>query len=395
MNAQTCNPEFAALLRCLPCAPASSWNWAALRGSLLAPLFERMAQTPQHRPWHGEGDVWTHTRMVCEALAQLPDFRALPPRRQQALALAALLHDTGKIRCTREEDGILVSPGHGAAGAQAVRRLLWQELGLCGEPEAQRFRETVCLLIRYHSAPLHLLKGEDPFLRARRLAAHGELAPDFSLRLLCLLAEADVRRRICGDRQELLDCIGLGRELAAEAGCLDGAYTFPSAHTRHAYLAGKNVWPEQALFDDTWGEVLLMCGLPGTGKDTWIGKHHPELPVVCMDDIRHQMGIRPTDNQGQAVQAAREQARVHLQAKQAFIWNATGIAAMSREKQLRLFEEYHARTRIVYLETPWDENLRRNAGRRYAVPEAAVNRMLESLEPPGIMEAHHVEWICV
>lgn len=98
--------------------------------------------------------------------------------------------------------------------------------------------------------------------------------------------------------------------------------------------------------------MILMCGLPGTGKDTWIGKNHPELPVVCMDDIRRQMGIKSTDNQGQVVQAAREQARVYLRAKQPFIWNATGITAMLREKQIRLFEEYHASVRIVYLETP-------------------------------------------
>ena len=395
MNTEKFTPDLAELLHGLPCAPDFSWDWEKLQRSMLAPLFERMAQTQQYIRWHGEGDVWTHTRMVCEALAQMPDFRALPPRRQQELALAALLHDAGKVRCTREEDGILVSPGHGAAGAQDVRWRLWQEMALAGEPDAQCFRETVCLLIRYHTAPLHLLDNNAPSLRARKIAANGELVPDFSLQMLCLLAEADVRGRICDDRQELLDKIQLGAELAREAGCLDGPYSFPTAHTRHAYLSGKNVWPEQALYDDTWGEVILMCGLPGTGKDTWIEKHHPELPVVCLDHIRRQMGVKATDPQGQVVQAAREQARVYLRAKQPFIWNATSITAMLRDKQIRLFEEYHASVRIVYLETPWQENLRRNAARRYVVPETVVNRMLEALTPPEAAEAQYVEWICV
>jgi len=388
-------PEFAELISCLPCSPDFSWDWEKLKRCSLAPLFEKMAQTQQHAAWHGEGDVWTHTRMVCEELARMADFQALPLRQQMELALAALLHDIGKIRCTREEDGILVSPGHGAAGAQDVRKLLWQEFELSGDQEAQRFRETVCLLIRYHTAPLHLVEQEEPYLRARKIAANGELVPDFSLRMLCLLAEADVRGRICEDRQEQLDTIQLGMELAKEAGCADQPYPFPSAHTRHACLAGKNVWPDQTLYDDTWGEVILMCGLPGTGKDTWIRENHPDLPVVCMDDIRRQMGVKPTDNQGQVVQAAREQARMHLRARQPFIWNATGITAMLRDKQIRLFEEYHAAVRIVYLETPWQENLRRNADRRYAVPETAVNNMLENLTPPETMEARHVEWICV
>ena len=395
MNMEKYTPEFMELLSSLPCAPDYSWDWKKLQGSILAPLFEKMAQTQQHIPWHGEGDVWTHTRMVCEALAQMPGFRALSLRRQRELALAALLHDAGKIRCTRVEDGVLVSPGHGAAGAQDVRQLLWRTFELSGVPEAQCFRETVCLLIRYHTAPLHLLEGENPYLRARRIAANGENVSDFTLEMLCLLAEADVRGRICEDRRELLNRLQLGVELAKEAGCLDGPYAFPSAHTRRTYLSGKNIWPEQALYDDAWGEVILMCGLPGTGKDTWIGKYYPGLPVVCMDDIRRQMGIKPTDNQGQVVQAAREQARVYLRAKQPFIWNATGITAMLRDKQIRLFEEYHASVRIVYLETPWHENMRRNADRRYAVPESAVNHMLENLTPPEIAEARHVDWICV
>lgn len=38
----------------------------------------------------------------------------------QKLALAELLHDAVKIRCTREESGVLVSPGHGAAKARHV-----------------------------------------------------------------------------------------------------------------------------------------------------------------------------------------------------------------------------------------------------------------------------------
>ena len=91
--------EFAEILACLPCGPDYAWDWEKLQRSSLSPLFVQMAATQQHIAWHGEGDVWTHTRMVCQTLAQLPDFRALAPRRQQALALAALLHDLGKIRC--------------------------------------------------------------------------------------------------------------------------------------------------------------------------------------------------------------------------------------------------------------------------------------------------------
>ena len=387
--------EYELLLRCLPEPPDFRYDWESLRKTPLAPLFDAMADTPQNPVWHGEGDVWTHTKLVCEALTAMPAFRALPERQRRALALAALLHDAGKPRRTRLEDGVFVSPGHSSAGAQLVRRTLWQDFGLCGDPTARGMREAVCMLIRYHGLPLHLLDRKDPELRARREAEGGRLAPDFSLRLLCMLSEADVLGRIADDRDELLETVRMSAELAEEAGCLDGPYRFPSAHTARAYLSGRKVWPEQELYDDSWGEVILLCGLPGTGKDTWLQGTHPELPVISLDAIRAELGVKPTEEQGRVIQLARERAREYLRRHEPFAWNATSLTADTRKRQIDLFEQYHAAVRIVYLETEWDENLRRNAGRSAAVPEHVVNDMLGRLAPPERAEARFVEWICV
>lgn len=383
--------EFDFLMRCLPQPPQFRFDWDGLRQTALGPMLEDMRRTEQQPEWHGEGDVWIHTRMVCEALAGMADFRALPEGTRRAVALAALLHDAGKIRTTRVEDGKIVSPGHGATGARMARELLWKEFGMSGDGEASRLREAACLLIRYHTLPLHLLEG-DAGRRARRVAANGELVRDFSLRLLCMLAEADVRGRVCGDQDRLLEEIELSRALAEEAGCLDGPYAFPSECTRRAYLAGRDVWPGQALYDESWGEVILMCGLPGTGKDTWIARSCPGLPVVSLDELRRQMGVKPTDEQGPVAQAARELARTYLRKRQPFVWNATSLTPSLRAKQIRLFEEYGASVRIVWLETAWEENLRRNRARRHAVPEGVIERMLGGFQLPEVFEARRVEW---
>ena len=77
------------------------------------------------------------------------------------------------------------------------------------------------------------------------------------------------------------------------------------------------------------------------------------------------------------------------------MWNATCITPMMREKQIRLFEEYGASVRIVYLETGWEEGLRRNAERTRNVPETAIDKMLSGLIPPERAEAARVEWICI
>ena len=227
-----------------------------------------------------------------------------------------------------------------------------------------------------------------------RLAANGELAPGFTLRSLCLLAEADVLGRIAPDNPELLEGIELARELAGEEGCLDGPYPFRSVRTQRLLFEGGSLWKDQVLYDDTWGEVILMCGLPGTGKDTWISATHPDLPVVSLDGLRLELNVDPADRQGPVVRMARERARQLLRARRPFIWNATSLTSL-RQNQLDLFHRYRARVRIVYLETPWSENLRRNADRRDAVPLNVLDHMLSRLEPPERFEAQSVDWLCL
>lgn len=383
------------LLRCLPCRPGIPFDWPALQAALPGRFLQRLMNIPQDPVWHGEGDAAAHTRLVCDALIRLPSFWALTDRQRTILLLAALLHDIGKIPCTRLEGGSWVSPHHSAVGMHMAREALWQETGLCGTPEDQQLREAVCMLIRWHMLPVHIFSHASPERELRQIAADGTLIPDFTLDMLCLLSEADVRGRIAPDTPEQLEAIVLCRELAAEAGCLHGPASFADAYTQRAYFRGSQVWPGQALYDPTWGEITLLSGLPGTGKDTWISLHGSALPMVSLDALREQMDVSPTDNQGRVAQSALEQARVHLRARQPFIWNATNLTVPTRSKLVSLCEDYGASVRIVYLETQWDENLRRNEARTACVPPDVIQRMLGKLSPPRRFEAHRVEWECI
>lgn len=385
------------LFNSLPSPPDYIYDWEALHRGVLGTLFQRMEATQQNPRWHGEGDVWVHTRMVCEALAALTAFRSLPEKQRRALALAALLHDVGKVPNTRLEDGQWTSPGHSATGMHMARELLWQSFDMCGTSDMLALRETVCLLIRYHMLPLHILEQDEPEKRLMRIAAEGQLVSLFSLELLCLLSEADVRGRIAPDQLECLDLVQLCAQTAEAAGCLKAPVAFIDAHTQHAFFRGRNVYPDQPLYDDTWGCVTILSGLPGTGKDTWVSQHGGGLPVISLDNLRLQMKISPTDRdrQGEIAQAAQAQARVYLRAKQPFIWNATNITSATRQKIAELCENYGASVRIVYLETAWEENLRRNAGRSACVPEHVIGRMLGKLTLPQRWEARQVEWLCM
>ncbi|MCD7820524.1 MAG: AAA family ATPase, partial [Lachnospiraceae bacterium] len=367
-------------------------GWEAFWETPLADYLEKMKQILQNPGWHAEGDVFTHTKMVCEALIKEKEFRELSEGKRQEVFLAALLHDIGKIPCTRWEADQWTSPGHTIAGAKMAREILWRDFGLSGTKEAQNIRECICSLIRYHSVPVHILDQKDPERRLFGIAAQGELIPDFSLSLLKLLVRADLNGRICDAKNTSLDTAALCFALAEENGILNAPGQFPSEVTKQAYLSGRQVWREQELYDDTWGEIILMSGLPGTGKDTWIHRHCGALPVISLDEIRQELRIPPTDNQGRVILEAREQAKDYLRKKQPFVWNATNLTSVIRGKQQKLFEEYHAHTRIIFLETGWERGLTQNSSREKKVPEKVIHKMLREMELPERQEARRVEW---
>jgi tRNA uridine 5-carbamoylmethylation protein Kti12 len=64
-----------------------------------------------------------------------------------------------------------------------------------------------------------------------------------------------------------------------------------------------------------------------------------------------------------------------------------------RERLVDFFVSYGARVRIVYLELPFDELLRRNSTWPHPAREAVIRRLAARLDVPDLTEAHGVEWI--
>ena len=136
-----------------------------------------------------------------------------------------------------------------------------------------------------------------------------------------------------------------------------------------------------------------MSGLPGTGKDAYIKRTFPDLPVISLDDLRDEMKIAPEDGPDLVLARAREIAKEHLRAKRPFVWNATNVADFARAPVVRRCRDYGATVRIVYLETTWEETQRRNASRSRVVPTSVIERMLSKLEPPTVRDAPRVDWV--
>ena len=380
------------LFTLLPKMDEKTVDFERIKETILSPFYHGLISTMQNPLYHAEGNVYTHTEMVTQALVETDQFGKEEKSVRLCLFLAALFHDVGKIKTTRLENGAWTSPHHAEAGERAVRAYLWNELGLSGTKERVLLREAVCSYIRYHMKPSYLPEYTNARRTALRYASEGELLPLFSLFRLCLLAEADARGRISDDLASSLEKIAFTRELIREYACENGAYPFPTRHTKFSYLSGKNISPELAFYDDTKFEVVMLSGLPGVGKDTYISDRLHGMREISLDKIRTQMKISPSEPQGAVIAHAREQARELLRKQIPFVWNATNLTDEVRQNQVELFSKYGARTKIIYLECDYGENLLRNRNREAYVPEQVIERLVSKTRPPRPYEAHSVEW---
>ena len=80
-------------------------NWQSLKAQSVDEIVEwaeaqpwakAMADCQQDSEWHAEGDVWTHTKMVCRELILLDEWTSLSKDQQLVLLFTALFHDSAK-----------------------------------------------------------------------------------------------------------------------------------------------------------------------------------------------------------------------------------------------------------------------------------------------------------
>ncbi len=357
---------------------ALDWETIVQTYTWLQPL----EHCPQNPDYHAEGNVLIHTRLVCEALIALPQWRQLGSTEQSILFAAALLHDIAKPAATTiEPDGKITAKGHVRQGVKMAMGILWR-MGVEVE-----HRLAIGNLIQYGSLPMWFWDKPDP--QKAMITVSTVSRCDW----VALLSEVDVRGRWCQDQAAILDRIQFFREYAIELGIFDRSWPFASDHSRFLYFQKENADPSYAAFDDTVCEVMLLSGLPGMGKDTWIANHCATLPVISLDVIRQRLGAASTGDQGEVIQCAKEQAKTYLRSQQSFVWNATNLSQQLRSQLIELFTNYHARVNIVYLEVPLTIQQQRNRARSAVVPQQAIDRMVDRLEIPQITEAHSVQWI--
>jgi putative nucleotidyltransferase with HDIG domain len=345
----------------------------------------KMCECPQDPRHHGEGDVATHTQMVYEAIQIDERYQTSDETAQYILRLAALLHDMGKIATTKvEDDGSITSHGHARIGAQMARRFLWEQ-GVDFD-----IREAVCALVRWHMRPAFLLLSD---YAVNRLLT---IAQTCRCDWLEILSTADTNGRICGNADEMLLRVALFGEMAREQGCYNAPFAFASDHSRFCYFrtrpeVGRD--PNYLAHDDTKSELILMSGMPGAGKDTYVQKHFSHLPVVSLDAIRKEQKIAPSAAQEGVIGMSVEMAKNYLRSGQSFVWNATNLRHEIRERPVNLAATYGFRVKIIAIEASHTRLFAQNKAREEVVPQSVMERYLDRWELPDLTEAHIVDYV--
>lgn len=361
------------------------YEWEALLSEF--PGLKALAEVIQEPEYHGEGNVLEHTKRVCRAVISGDEWKCLNKRDRAVLYMAAMYHDIGKkSRTMRDPSGKIISPGHAIAGAKAFREVCYRELeGRFLVPFSMR--EETAWLIRYHGLPLLFMEKDTPSYDVIRTAE------SVSLPLLYQLGRADVQGRVCPDQENALETTEYFKTFAVELGCYGEKISFANEYTRFSYFEKRDLWQGDRLYDASEFPVYVMAGLPLSGKDTYISEKLAGLPVVSLDDIRGELGIRPDEPSGPVAAAARERAKTYLRSKTPFVWNATNLVLDNRQKVCRLCADYGARVTMVYLEMPYAEILKRNTIRDRSVPVDVINRMIRRLDMPECVETYCINYL--
>lgn len=367
-----------------PDVGSTGYDWADC--CEVFPRLVKLENTPQSTVYHAEGNVGIHTRMVLDALMGAAHFQSASGARREALFFAALLHDLCKPETTVIDpvSGHIGQPGHSRRGAIDVRAILWE----AGAPFAMR--EAICRIIASHQVPFYAFdsrRGESAELIARKLSWELTLSD-----LICV-ARCDMLGRICVDQQARLDDIDLFEELAREDGCLHTSRQAASAHTQLMYARGGQLHIDSELFQSAGSKVIVLSGLPASGKDTWVAANARGLDVVSFDDAKTELGLKHGENDGMAAHHAVDKAKALLRKHAPFVWNATHLSNQMRTKTLDLLFSYNAQVRLVYLEVAHDVVFWRNHKRDTTLSNKELARMLHRWEVPLPWEAHVVDYM--
>lgn len=133
--------------------------------------------------------------------------------------------------------------------------------------------------------------------------------------------------------------------------------------------------------------VVVLVGLPGAGKSTWL--HRRGLPPLSTDHFRLLLFDRDDEQryQGMVFELLRHTLRLRLRAGVPRTWiDATSLSPHERRPLVKIAQEFGYPVCALYFDVPLPVCLRRNQGRERHVGDDVILRMAAKLRPPHLRE---------
>jgi predicted kinase len=373
------------------------------------PLLARFKDTPQDDEWHAEGNVHIHTDMVIKEAYLLINNEAqcLCNKDKIILILAALFHDYAKPLTTQLRDingkERVVAPKHEGIGASLLFNLN-SPLDLSAEDWL-----SVIQLTAYHHIPKLLV------LKSKNKPKYARLARQVkSLSLLYYLEYADMKGRVCTDKQEQIDILDIFKLEAEAFGLWDNDGYDQVFKLAESHFPEHDKWLHERVAEHTkihfeedrifmfeeelsiafnyleQPHLILTCGMAGSGKSTWIKDNLNGYHLIELDAIREQVSKqRSSQNKNDEVlRIAHEELKQALRDKKNILWDATNYRSDFRKRIIDLGVAYGAFTEIICFQKPLDRLSLDNKNREHRVPDEDFQRMLNKFQWPEVGEAH-------
>ena len=134
--------------------------------------------------------------------------------------------------------------------------------------------------------------------------------------------------------------------------------------------------------------LIMMMGIAGAGKSTWIKQNYPDVEPVSRDaisfEILDEKGGEYFDHEDEVFNSFIHQIIGSLVADEVTIADATHLNRKARLKVLSRVRKYADEVEVVWIRVPLETALRQNAMRsgRAKVPNDVIKRMYQSIERP-------------
>lgn len=397
---------------------------------VIYPCLYSYAATVQDTVWHAEGDVHIHTDMVMNEVRTLINQYQLNVTDALILYTAAIFHDYAKPLTTdsvfREHRLCITAKGHEEMGASLLT--FTPPPSYLTDDQWQ----TVIELVRYHDKPKMMAIRHSNNHDYWRLKLN---CP--RLDLLYLLEVADMKGRICNDLDDQLFYLEMFKHQAESFGVyslnvndfkedfvsevlanwsqyssiVDKVYSTLISrfvdidNPKAVSQTNASEYSAQQLYNwmvsnlpSCYGMVgsgsphlVILCGLSGAGKTTYIRNTYVDYQVVSLDDIRSELTDRADQSNNElVVRLAHKRVAELLKERKNVVYDATNYRKDFRTKLAQVGFNYLAFVEIVLIKTTLSTCLINNKKRPVdeTVSDDVIFEMQRRFQLPDVTEAH-------